>query len=166
MNYKTSLRKALLAPACALALTAAIAAPAIAATVTDPATTETRENDVAVFATANNGRDLLISLKHGATFAQQGQDVVVKDAAGNVTETLPKTAVNNEGDTVGFYYTVKNDNQLQVTQTGSGGFVTYGWWSDWGKCAVGTGGSALVAGAASGGWGALGGGMVGAATFC
>lgn len=159
MNYKTSFRKALAAPACALALTTAIAAPAIAAT-------ETLENDAAVFATANNGRDLLISLKQGATFAQQGQYVVVKDAAGNIIETLPKTAVNNEGDTVGFYYTVRNDNQLQVTQTGAGGLVTYGWWSDWGKCAVGTGGSALVAGAASGGWGALGGGMVGAATFC
>lgn len=72
--------------------------------------------------------------------AEQGKDVVVKDATGNVVETLPESAVNKEGNTIGFYYTVKNGNQLQVTQTGANGAVTYGWWSDWGKCAVGTGG--------------------------
>ncbi|MEH0147728.1 hypothetical protein V6D40_08660 [Corynebacterium sp. Q4381] len=167
MYRSISFRKAVVAPAFTLALTAAAVAPAMVATASTAASTvETRENDTAVFSTANNGRDLLISLKHGATFAEQGKDVVVKDATGNVVETLPEAAVNKERDTIGFYYTVKNGNQLQVTQTGANGAVTYGWWSDWGKCAVGTGGSALVAGAVSGGWGALGGGMVGAATFC
>lgn len=167
MYRSMTIRKAVVAPALALALTAAVMTPALAGTATSVASTvKTRENDTAVFSTANDGRDLLISLKHGATFAQQNDDVVVRDAAGNLVETLPTSAVNKEGNTIGFYYTLKNGNQLQITQTAADGFVTYGWWSDWGKCAVGTGGSALVAGAASGGWGALGGGMVGAATFC
>lgn len=90
--------------------------------------------------------------------------MVVRDPQGNVTETMPTGATDSHGEEIGFFYEKISDSRLLVVKTDPNGTVTYGWWSDWGKCVVGTAGSAIGGAAAGGGWGAVGGGMVGAAT--
>lgn len=49
----------------------------------------------------------------------------------------------------------------------SGWVTTFGWWKRWGKCVIGTVGSAALGALGGGGfWGAIIGGMIGAARFC
>lgn len=92
---------------------------------------------------------------------------------GTVEEVLPQSAVDNTGTAMGFAYSIENDQQILVTATDEYGFVSYGWWDNWGKCAagaIGGGLTGLVGGAALGPWGAAGGGvggvLTGAAASC
>ncbi|WP_082121222.1 hypothetical protein [Corynebacterium uterequi] len=126
----------------------------------------TRENaQYFSFSSSPDGRDVIVNLTDGYSFVKEGDSVSVVDDDGNVTEVLPTVATDSNGDPIEFYYWFDGENKLHVTRTEVGGYVTYGWWSKWGKCVAGTAGSALV-GSAGGPAGTVGGALVGAATFC
>lgn len=115
---------------------------------------------------ANEGRDVVIALEDGSSFDTIDGKAVVKDPQGHVTETMPTGAANSKGNEIGFFYKKISDNELLVVKTGPDGTTVYGWWDDWGRCVAGTTGSTIGGAAAGGPWGAVGGGLVGAATFC
>ncbi|SDS44803.1 hypothetical protein SAMN04488539_1696 [Corynebacterium timonense] len=146
----------------AAVLVAAAIIPAGAASAQDTRQLATSYSLSAV----NEGRDVVVSLEDGFSFDTIDGQTVVRDPQGVVSEAMPTGATDSDGEEIGFFYEKISDSELLVVKTGPNGTVAYGWWSDWGKCVAGTAGSAIGGGAAGGPWGAVGGGLVGAATFC
>lgn len=123
------------------------------------------------------GSTLKIELKDESRFRENAAGgIEVLAADGHVKETLPATAVDSQGELITFRYELRDDRTVEVSKLGASGITTYGWWSDWGKCAAGIGGGAITGagslgtaaagvGLAGGPWGAgagaIGGGIVG-----
>lgn len=146
------------------------------------AATPSHSESVASFEVADNDRDLAINLSQDLRFAEnEAGEVEIIDSNNNVRETLPSTATDQDGETVTFLYEIKDPQTIEVVRADEFGFVNYGWWDSWGRCAAGTiggTGGGAIGGAAAGtvvpilgnGVGAIvggvSGGLTGAAASC
>lgn len=147
------------------------------------ASTDVRDNKppLSSVVATEEGDGLIMPLSGASTLSSTGKEVSVLDGTGRALETLPATARHASGHSIGFYYRKISDKKLEVMRTTVDGFVAYGWWDSWGKCAAGVVGGAITGGlggaagasvipgvgtAVGGSIGAIGGGLMGAAAAC
>lgn len=111
----------------------------------------------------DDGRDLEIKVPEKYVFKKQDKNHIdiINVKEHNIAEQLPTTATNKQGNKISFAYKLQPNNTIRISAADENGYVNYGWWDSWGKCAAGTvggTGTGAIAGAGSmAGIGALGG---------